>query len=240
MGGHSIITSGRKRANLTQRLQTLAEKGELVMLRRKTVCSLMLCLSLVVLGSCKEEAEKALLADWNGKWISAAAFIDDPAMQPVFKSVAQAAEGYTAEEVKRLFAAMYRADFGAMEVSDNSITFYEVAGITVKARCEYKAAGTAPFEYEGETYYWHKFELTSQGAACDGYRYVAAFPVHSHEGGSEHWHMRYGADSFDKLLNDSQLAMWWPTLMRPETTAKQVADEMADGPEEMAKMLPPK
>jgi Zn/Cd-binding protein ZinT len=185
--------------------------------------------------------ESALFAGWQGKWVSAHALNNDPAMAPGFAAIAEVAEGKTVEDVKAFMSSMYEADFGIMELTGKTITYYDVDGKTVKATCEYNSAGKESTTFtnkDGEKYefYWYMFSLKSGDAACQGYKNLIMTEVHAHEGALEHWHMRYGEMELDKLMNHPN-AMWWPTLFHAETTVEQVLENMLNNAKEMASML---
>ena len=35
--------------------------------------------------------------------------------------------------------------------------------------------------------------------------------------GVKHFHMRYGSESFEALIDNAAMAMWWPTFCKPES-----------------------
>jgi Zn/Cd-binding protein ZinT len=186
-------------------------------------------------------AEEGILEGWQGEWVSSYALNSDPAMEPAFAAIADAVEGKTAADVKALLASMYKSDFGAMDLKGDTVTYYGVDGKTVIATCEYQSKGkegTVFKDKEGNEseFFWYMFSLKSGDDACDGYKNLIATEVHAHEGGLEHWHMRYGSMDLEKLMNHPN-PMWWPTLLRAETTVEQALENTMNNIEAFASMF---
>ncbi len=67
-------------------------------------------------------AEHTSLAAWNGDWVSAYTFVDEPAMQAVYDAIADAA-GAPSEEARAAVETMFESSFSRLEVIDDTITF---------------------------------------------------------------------------------------------------------------------
>jgi Zn/Cd-binding protein ZinT len=208
---------------------------------RKTCVVAVCVVNMMVFAIAGYAEENALFAGWLGKWVSSHTLNSDPAMEPGFAAVAEAAEGKTVADVKAFMASMYETDFGAMELSGSTIMYYDADGTTAKATCEYDSAGKESTTFTNKDgskheFYWYMFSLKSDDAACKGYTHLIMTEVHGHDGGMEHWHMRYGEMELDKLMNHPN-AMWWPTLLHAETTVEQALANTMQNAEEMASML---
>ena len=182
------------------------------------------------------------LDNWNGTWVNVGTMLDDPAMDAVYKAIADAANAaagdgtFTTDDAKSFLYAMLESNFGDLGIAENTTTYYNTDG-TVICECEYESAGAETVAFGEEEFDWHKFELTSEDAACDEYVYLILTEVHSHEDAMVHFHMRYGNTSFDDLINNPNYAMWWPTFGVEGTTAEEVADGFAEGAEMMGGMM---
>ncbi|MDY0094023.1 MAG: ZinT/AdcA family metal-binding protein [Candidatus Vecturithrix sp.] len=212
-----------------------------MMKKNRVVVVVVSVISIVLFALSGYAEESPLFAGWEGKWVSSHALNSAPAMEPGFTAIAKAAQGKTVEDVKAFLASMYATDFGAMELAGNAITYYDLDGATVKATCEYSDAGKESTTFTNKDgskheFFWYMFALKSGDAACKGYSNLIMTEVHGHEGGLEHWHMRYGEMELDKLMNHPN-AMWWPTLLHGDTTVEQALDNTLKNAEEMASML---
>ncbi len=211
-------------------------------MKKHNVFIMMICAISTALFALSGYAEESsLFAGWEGKWVSSHALNSDPAMEPGFEAIAKAAKNKTAEDVKTFLASMYASDFGAMELIGNTITYYDLGGATVKATCEYSDAGKESTTFTNKDgnkheFFWYMFSLKSGDAACKEYSNLIMTEIHGHEGGMDHWHMRYGEMGLKKLMNYPN-AMWWPTLLRGDTTVEQALDNTLKNAEEMASML---
>ena len=193
-------------------------------------------------GSALASQESRALDDWNGTWVNPGTMLDDPAMDAVYKAMANAANtaagdgAFTDDDARGFLYAMHKSDFGNLRVADDTITYYNVDG-TVRCECEYESAGIETVAFGEEEFDWYKFELASGDAACSEYGYLILCEKHSHEGGMLHFHMRYGDTSFDDLINNPAYAMWYPTLAAEGTTVEDVVDGYAEGAPVMGYMM---
>jgi len=177
-----------------------------------------------------------VFAGWEGQWNSAAAYLDDPEMADAYQAVADAAPGHDADDVSEFLADMYATDFAWLDIQVNAIAFCgidAVTGATVKQIHQYRDAGTETVAWGDQEVVWQKFEAESGSA---GQPYLIFTQVHSH-GGIAHWHMRFGSEGFDALINHAD-PLWWPTLFPADTTSQEVSDELTGEAEAVASMLP--
>ena len=178
------------------------------------------------------------LQNWNGKWITSQSFLDDPAMEAAYEEIAALAPGYEAIDVQAFMNAMYNSDFGVMEINDDTVTYYEEDGVTIRAACQYSSAGKVTASFGNTTFTWYRFIVNSPDSATDGYNYLLATQIHSH-GGVSHWHMRYGNTNFTDLMENPDLSMWWPTLVPYDTTTEEMVRDTLNEADEFAAMLLP-
>jgi Zn/Cd-binding protein ZinT len=202
------------------------------------IAVLMLSLSVAFIGYAQESA---LFEGWAGSWKSSYMMSEDPAMTPAYETVAEKTNGKTAEEVKAFMGSMYKSDFGAMDVQGETITYYELDGTTVKATCEYKSEGKESTTFTNKDgskheFSWYMFSLKTENEACEDYKHLIMTQVHGHEGSLEHWHMRYGKEDLNELMNHPD-AMWWPTLIQADITIQDFVENTLKNAEQMASMF---
>jgi Zn/Cd-binding protein ZinT len=184
-------------------------------------------------------AEHTSLAAWNGDWVSAYTFVDDPAMQAVYDAIADAA-GTPSEEARAAVDAMFESSVSRLEVMGDSITFTPLEADGTPLTCAYtsEGMGVTQVEVEGELFDipWNQFAAVGE---CTGYQYLvmAGEPQADSEGGLVNFLFRYGDDGFEPLL--PALATWYPTLYEAGTTAEDVAEEMTEYAEAFAAFLMP-
>ncbi len=211
-------------------------------MKKNRTCVIVICVaSLTLFAVIGYAADEPALAGWQGKWVSAYTLSSDPAMEPGFAAVAKAAEGKTADDVKAFMLSMYKSDFGGIDVGGDSVTYYSADRETVAAVCEYQSEGKESTVFKDKDgneseFFWYMFSLKSGDDACNSYKHLIMTQVHSHEGGLEHWHMRYGTMDLDALMNHPD-AMWWPTLFRAETTVEQALENTLKNAEALASMF---
>ena len=180
------------------------------------------------------------LEGWKGTWVNPISFLDDPAMKPVYEAVSKKAaekgKTYTPEAVKGFFKeTMLRSDFaGGAKVEGNSFTFLDDKG-GVKATVSYVFDGIEVRKFGEYPIPWSVFKAEAEGP----YKYLTLLPKGKDSAdGFIHFHMRYGDKSVEALLDDPKLALWFPTLCEPTTTAERFAKDMLEGADEMVGMLP--
>jgi Zn/Cd-binding protein ZinT len=146
-------------------------------------------------------------------------------------------DGFTVDDAKNFLHTMMGSSFGDMEITGDTVTYYNPDG-TVRCRCEYEFAGKEAVTFGGHEFDWYKFELKSGDEACSEYKYLIATGVHSDgDDGMVHWHIRYGNTSFDDLINNPGYVMWYPTLAEGEISAEKLAENYIEGAPMMGAMM---
>ncbi|NJN67189.1 MAG: metal-binding protein ZinT [Chloroflexaceae bacterium] len=184
-----------------------------------------------------EEVERSglLFAGWNGQWVSTHTFLDDAAMQSAYAAVADATPLHTAESVQIFLETMYQADFTALDISGQVISY--TLSPTQTVACPYEERGMTPLYWGGVPAGWW-YQYQTDAPACEPFKYLVMTTVHAHEDSTPHWHLRYGSSSFDTLLNDAHYAMWWPTAMPAGTAVEALVEETKEEAALYVSMLP--
>ncbi|MEX1021122.1 MAG: ZinT/AdcA family metal-binding protein [Litorilinea sp.] len=181
-----------------------------------------------------EQAAFTDLSAWEGSWISADAFLSDPAVEAVYAAI-DAVAGQGAGAGQRLLETMLRTDFVTVEVAGNTVVYGDG---TASFTCEYTYAGPREAWFGEHTFIWHQAELSTGDDGCEAYRYLLLTESHAGDAGDiVHWHARYGDTSFEQVSNDSALELWWPSIMPSETTAQDLADGWIGNADAFAAML---
>ncbi len=179
------------------------------------------------------------LDSWQGKWLSSEKCLEYPEIRPALQKIAAAAgENVTEEDVVRFLSEMYETSFGALDVQGKEIAFYEKDGITEIAKYEYCIAGMEETKFGEHTVRWYKLETENPDAG--NFKRIIATEVHSHgEESLGHWHMRYGSEDFEALMNNKP-AMWWPTLIAFDTPLEKIVQNYEHNVEAFASFMPKK
>jgi Zn/Cd-binding protein ZinT len=175
------------------------------------------------------------LESWNGQWVSAAGFLDDPALAPLYQAIDEAAPNHTLEDARALLHGMGDTSFDWLTIAGQRFT-YRMDDRTL--RCEYTFVGERTAEFEGVAYSWYLAELSGGDEGCTAYRYVALTPEHGADaGGLSHFHLRYSAVSLDDVVNNPAYAIWFPFLLPKETSAADLATGLITNAAGMAPLL---
>ncbi|MDU0479324.1 ZinT/AdcA family metal-binding protein [Staphylococcus chromogenes] len=165
--------------------------------------------------------KKASLADWNGKYASLAAFVDDPAFGGEFTEAAQK-HGADLEPTKAKLKQRYGVPFEGLNVDGDTLTF-------VKSKSSLDAPNEKPVkytfdeayvqQYKGHELKWSIFKATDGGE----YSYVFLMPMHGEET-LQHFHARFGKDKEAMKKEET-----FPTFVDPKiATKEQIVDELME------------
>lgn len=159
------------------------------------------------------KASHGEFAAFKGEWQATAVVADAEELNDVYATFAkEKADTYTEEGFK---AAIYDAVASKVvnikfDGSDTALVTIMKDGKKTSARVEYAYVGEVPMKgYDDHK--WKAFEAKKDVKGMMDAKYFVATDVHSHDGGMEHWHGRFGAKSIDRLVNADD--SWWPTFV---------------------------
>lgn len=165
--------------------------------------------------------KKASLADWDGSFVSLAAFVDDPAYASEFAEAAKK-HNVELEPTKAQLKERYGVPFEGLKVDGDSLTL-------VKKKAQVDAPTEQPVNYTFEESFvqqykshelkWSIFKSTAGGE----FSYVMLMPMHGEES-LQHFHARFGSDK--EALKKEET---FPTFVDPKTATKeQIVDELME------------
>lgn len=164
------------------------------------------------------EVQDRSLSDWEGEWQSVYPYLLDGTLDEVMEY--KASEGdKTTSEYYEYYKMGYETDVEKIEVTGSSITFYKNS-----------VASTATYEYKG-------FEILNYNSGTKGVRYqfeavgdtngaprYVQFSDHMiTPAKSEHFHIYFGDEGFDTLLEEMDN---WPTYYEEGLMGSQIAEDM--------------
>ena len=170
-----------------------------------------------------------VLEAWKGEWKSANSAMNSPEVDSLCENVAKELSAYTKKGVKSLIGNMYRTDFVGMKIDGSTVTFMDDQNGSL-GTLSYVSRGIAQRKFGEEPLNWHQFEVSSAKTAAGGVeraqaldlakscKYLVMLELGSDSpDGVKHFHMRYGSESFEALIDNAAMAMWWPTFCKPES-----------------------
>ena len=164
------------------------------------------------------QPQVGVFENWKGEWKSANSAMNSAEVDSLCENVAKELPAYTKKGVKSVIGNMYRTDFVGMKIDGSTITFTDDKNGSL-GTLTYVSRGVAQRKFGEEPLTWHQFEATS-GASdkMKEYKHLVMLELGSDSpGGVKHFHMRYGSESFEALIDDAARAMWWPTFCKPES-----------------------
>ncbi|MBG9244401.1 ZinT/AdcA family metal-binding protein [Corynebacterium belfantii] len=164
---------------------------------------------------------KASLADWDGKYASLAAYLDDASYDADFEAAAKE-HGEDVTETKAKLKERYGVPFGALVIDGDTVTFVK-DGATLDNPSEtpikYTFDEGFEQEYKGHQIKWSVFK--AEGDA--DYKYIFLMPMHGEES-LQHFHARFGNDK-DAMKQEET----FPTFVDPKVATKeQIVDELME------------
>ena len=162
------------------------------------------------------------LSDWDGTWNNLGAYLNDADVQTGFETLAKK-ENKDVAAAKAEYIEKRKADFNAMVVNGNTITFldnFEDKDGKEIAKAEYEFVDKHKAKHGEEELEWDVFKAKDADAK---YPVLLMMPVHGEEE-LIHFHMRYGKDA-ESLLNNND---WYPTFIKPSSTKDQIIDEISE------------
>ena len=161
----------------------------------------------------QEDIEDRTLADFAGEWLSLWPMMKDGELDEYCAHKAEEDDdpAATAETYREKYTKSWECDVKDISVKDNTITFNYLDGKTVSA--EYRYAGFATKTSDsGKISVRYQFETDSSDAP----RYVQ-FSDHGHEpGAAEHFHLYFGSDGFDAIMESTTSSYFAPASLDKE------------------------
>ncbi|RCW17068.1 zinc-binding protein AdcA [Streptococcus gallolyticus] len=162
------------------------------------------------------------LSDWSGKWQSVYPYLLDGTLDQVWDYKAKASKGEkTAEEYKEYYTTGYKTDVEQINISGkkNTITFIKNGE---KYKFTYHYVGYKILTYEkGNRGVRYLFETDDDNAG--EFKYVQFSDHNITTTDAEHFHIFWGGDSQDALLEEMDN---WPTYYPTNLTGQEIAQEI--------------
>ena len=161
----------------------------------------------------QEDIEDRTLADFAGEWVSLWPMMKDGELDEycAHKEEEDDDPATTTETYREKYTKSWECDVKDISVKDNTVTFNYLDGKTVSA--EYRYAGFATKTSDsGKISVRYQFETDSSDAP----RYVQ-FSDHGHEpGAAEHFHLYFGNDGFDAIMESTASSYFAPASLDKE------------------------
>ena len=161
----------------------------------------------------QEDIEDRTLADFAGEWVSLWPMMKDGELDEycAHKEEEDDDPATTTETYREKYTKSWECDVKDISVKDNTVTFNYLDGKTVSA--EYRYAGFATKTSDsGKISVRYQFETDSSDAP----RYVQ-FSDHGHEpGAAEHFHLYFGSDGFDAIMESTTSSYFAPASLDKE------------------------
>lgn len=161
----------------------------------------------------QEDIEDRTLTDFAGEWVSLWPMMKDGGLDEYCAHKAEEDDdpATTTETYREKYTKSWECDVKDISVKDNTITFNYLDGKTVSA--EYRYAGFATKTSDsGKISVRYQFETDS----ADAPKYVQ-FNDHGHEPGTaEHFHLYFGNDGFDAIMESTTSSYFAPASLDKE------------------------
>ncbi|MBQ3356790.1 MAG: zinc ABC transporter substrate-binding protein [Oscillospiraceae bacterium] len=169
----------------------------------------------------EEDIQDRALSEFEGEWSSLIPLLESGALEAYVEHEAEE-DGASTDEVLEELAEKWACDAVTIAIDGSTITFTYVDGTSESA--EYSYAGYVPVRAEdGDiTSVRYQFEADADGAP----KYVQ-FNDHGHEPADEveHFHVWFGDESFDALLNAASNPFFVPA----SASSEEVLEELMGG-----------
>ena len=160
-----------------------------------------------------EDIEDRTLADFAGEWVSLWPMMKDGELDEYCAHKAEEDDdpATTAETYREKYTKSWECDVKDISVKDNTITFNYLDGTTASA--EYRYAGFATKTSDsGKISVRYQFTTDSDEAP----KYVQ-FNDHGHEpGAAEHFHLYFGNEGFDAIMESTASSYFVPASLDKE------------------------
>lgn len=170
------------------------------------------------------------MSDFDGAWISGIPLIQEGALDEYLQHAAEAAE-VTFEEQKATTLARWASDYDTLAIGNNKLTINGV-------EAEYSGKGYSIVETDHGTSVWYQYQIIAPNPDLPTYLIFNDHKVASEEANEEadeeheeigHFHLRYGNESFETLLDSKDGATFY---FDSSYTSAQIGEFMAGHEEE--------
>ena len=161
------------------------------------------------------------LSDWSGKWQSIYPYLENGTLDSVWDYKAKSKKDMTAQEYKEYYTKGYKTDVEKITIDGkkNTITFVQKGK---EHKYTYKYVGYKILTYKkGNRGVRYLFETKDKGAGEFKYVQFSDHGIKSQK--AEHFHLFWGSESQDKLLEEMEN---WPTYYPANLTGQQIAQEI--------------
>lgn len=204
------------------------------------LCIRVLLIILVWAGAASGQTKPGVqdLSHWQGEFISRNMLMNHPDMEPLYRQIAEAAEkigkSYTAGSVKERLTRLSHTDFDRIVVNGDTISFYsdDPRQSILKT---FTYAGEKSDAYGKTTFNWYGF-TSDRGPSEEknAFSFLLLLKIHSHEGGTPHFHIRYSDKGFEALTGP-EFNDWWPTMLPAGMEMKDFLSDM--DPDRIARLI---
>ncbi|MCC8022829.1 MAG: ZinT/AdcA family metal-binding protein [Clostridiales bacterium] len=165
------------------------------------------------------QVEDRALSDWAGDWQSVYPYLMDGTLDQVMEHKAAEDEAMSRQDYDAYYKAGYETDVERVVITDNTMEFY-VNGTASKAEYEYQGYEILTYESGGKGVRY-QFEATGETNGAPRYIQFSDHLIAPEE--SEHFHLYFGDDGFDALLEETDN---WPTYYPSDLDGDGIADDM--------------
>ncbi|WEV45125.1 zinc ABC transporter substrate-binding protein AdcA [Streptococcaceae bacterium ESL0687] len=159
------------------------------------------------------------LSDYKGDWQSVYPLLQARDLDQVFDYKAKIKKDMTAQAYKEYYQKGYASDVNQIKITDDSMTFLQNG---VSSSYKYKYVGYKILTYKkGNKGVRYLFETDDPNAGQ--FKYVQFSDHNIGPVKSSHFHIFYGGESQDKLLEEMDN---WPTYYPQDMSSFEIAEEM--------------
>jgi Zn/Cd-binding protein ZinT len=183
---------------------------------------------------------KVTLEKWQGSFLSQDAFLDSQAFDQCHAKITdfaqKAGKDYSIKEVRAFLKKVYHSDFKSMKIDGNTITFFKGEFETPISRTEYTYLGAKETAFGKKTIQWHAFQSGEKNSENSIFKNIVLLEIRPEKKAVPHFHMRYGKESPDELVEKNEFQRWWPTYLYKDFDLKKLAQSKKPG--KMSMLLP--
>lgn len=177
-----------------------------------------------------EDIEARPLEDFKGSWQSVLPYFEDGTLDEYIAATAEKNEKTPAEE-KTDFLQKRATEYKTIEITDTGLTISTDAG---NVSGEYSYVEYRPvYNDEGEiSNVWYVYQISKPSEKLPTYLAFSDHAIkpqdhdeHEHEDELPHFHLRYGSESIDALIDAEN---WAPTYYPSGATAEDIKEALLD------------